>query len=183
MYICWTDYCKGQEGSAMKRIISALVVSSLLLAGQVYAAAPPDAIVFEGGDVRIKGTGNGLVFPNGSRQTVAADGISKSVHGTVTGASVPNPGTVTGTGFSVSRTTLNSVGSYDITFSSAFSSTPDCVVSAAGHLTNINTQNGYVACEVTAISVNGATVECRNYRPLAALPTLIDTTFTFICVD
>jgi len=163
----------------MARIISALVVSSLLLAGQALAAAPPDSVVFEGGDVRIKGSGNGLVFPNGSRQTTAANGISKSVHGTIVGQNLANS---TGTGFSVDRITFPA-GSYEITFSSAFSNTPDCVVSAAGHLTDVNTQNGYVACEVTAVSEQGVVVECRNYRPLAADPTLINTTFTFICVD
>jgi hypothetical protein len=158
----------------MKRIISALLVSLLFWAGQAYAVHPPDAIVFDGGDVRIKqGSGGALVFQDGSRQTTAAEGISKLVHGTVAGSG-------SGTGFSV----VNSpTGTYNITFSPAFSSTPDCVVSAAGHLTDVNTQNGYVACEVTAVSEQGVVVECRNYRPLAATPTLINTTFTFICVD
>jgi hypothetical protein len=41
----------------------------LLSAGTLFAA--PDAIVFQGGDVRISGLGNGLVFPNGSIQTTA----------------------------------------------------------------------------------------------------------------
>jgi hypothetical protein len=154
----------------MKRIIAVLVVSSLLLAGQALAA---DGIVFDGGDVRIKqGSGGALVFQDGSRQTTAAAGISKLVHGTVSAAG-------SGTGFTVDQT---DTGTYDISFAPAFSSTPDCVVSAAGHLTTINSQNGYVACEVTAISKQGVVVECRNYRPLAANPTLIDDIFTFICV-
>jgi hypothetical protein len=157
----------------MIRIISALMVSSLLLAGQALAA---DSVVFEGGDVRIKGSG-GLVFPDNTRQTTAADGISKSVHGTVVGANLASS---TGTGFSVVSSTL---GTYDITFFPAFRSTPDCVISPVGHLVTVNSQSGYVACEVTAVSVQGAVVECRNYRPLASPPTLIDTTFTFICVD
>jgi hypothetical protein len=156
----------------MKRIISALVVSSLLLAGQALAA---DGIVFDGGDVRIKkGSGGALVFQDGSRQTTAANGVSKLVHGTVSGS-----GSWTGTGFSVDRT---DIGTYDITFSPAFSSTPDCVVSAAGHLVNDYTQYGYVACEVTAISEHEVVVECRNYRPLNSTPTPIDDIFTFICV-
>jgi hypothetical protein len=162
----------------MKRIISALLVSSLFLAGQAYAANPPDAIVFDGGDVRIKGNNNGLVFPDNTRQTTATSGISKGVHGTVVGTNM----TSSGSGFSVGRTTLVPAGSYDITFSSAFSNTPDCVVSAAGHLTTALIQYGYVACEVTAVSEQGATVVCRNYT-YPAPPQLFDTTFTFICVD
>jgi hypothetical protein len=156
----------------MKKIISALVASSLLLAGQALAA---DGIVFDGGDVRIKqGSGGALVFQDGSRQTTAAaaDGVSKLVHGTVAGSG-------SGTGFSVVQT---DTGTYDITFSPAFSSTPDCVVSAANHLANANTQYGYVACEVTSVSKTAAWVECRNYRPLYSTPTLIDDIFTFICV-
>jgi hypothetical protein len=171
----------------MKRIISALVMLSLLLAGQSLAAE--DSVVFEGGDVRIKGIGNGLVFPNGSRQTVAADGISKSVHGTVVGASVPNPGAVTGTGYSVSRTILNSVGTYEITFSPAFSNTPDCVISPVGHSTTININYSFIDCELSTVSsptfsTHSATVECKYYNTsFPDSPKLRDATFTFICVD
>jgi hypothetical protein len=152
----------------MKRIISALVLSSLLLAGQAYAAH--DSVVFEDGDVRIKGPG-ALVFPNGSRQTVAAEGISKLVHGTVSGA-------VSGTGFSVVQT---DTGTYDITFSPAFSSTPDCVISPVGHTTTIGISYSFIDCEVTSISASGARVECRYYYTYAT-PKLIDDIFTFICV-
>jgi len=158
----------------MKSIISALVASSLLLAGQALAA---DGIVFDGGDVRIKqGSGGALVFQDGSRQTTAAaaDGVSKLVHGTVSAS-----GSWTGTGFSVDHNT--DTGTYDITFSPAFSSTPDCVITPVGHLVTYTTQNAYVACEVTAISKQGVVVECRYYYPYAT-PKLIDDIFTFICV-
>jgi hypothetical protein len=175
----------------MKRIISALVASSLLLASQALAA--PDSVVFEGGDVRIKGLGNGLVFPDGSRQTTAAEGVSKLVHGTVAGASVPSSssGSVSGTGFSVSRTVSNQPGSYNITFSPAFSSTPDCVITPVGHNTNADIQYGNVACELSTLvaptfSAERARVECRHYQPYSVITStanLIDTTFTFICVE
>jgi len=201
----------------MKRIISVLVVSSLLLAGQVFAV--PDTVVFEGGDVHIKGTGNGLVFPDGTIQTTktlqgpagpkgatgatgatgpkgdpgVANGISKGVHGTVAGASVPSNSnsTVTGTGFSVNRTISAQPGSYNITFSPAFSTPPDCVITPVGHNTNANIQYGYVACELSTLvdptfSAVKARVECRHYQPYSNITStnnLIDTTFTFICVN
>jgi hypothetical protein len=175
----------------MKSIISALVASSLLLAGHALAAAPPDSVVFEGGDVRIKGSGNGLVFPDGSRQTTAAaaDGVSKGVHGTVVGASVPNNSnsTVTGTGFYVNRTTTGSVGTYNITFNPEFSTPPDCVITPVGHLVNYTTQNAYVDCQLSTLdsptfSAQRARVECKYYYNFAT-PQLIDDTFTFICVE
>jgi len=52
----------------MERIFVGLAVV-ILSAGTLFAA--PDAIIFQGGDVRISGDGNGLVFPNGSIQTTA----------------------------------------------------------------------------------------------------------------
>lgn len=198
----------------MIRIISALLASSLLFAGQAFAA--PDSVVFEGGDVRINGLGNALVFPNGSTQTTAtvqgiqgiqgiqgvkgdkgdpgvANGISKGVHGTVAGASVPSNSnsTVTGTGFSVNRTISAQPGSYNITFSPAFSTPPDCVITPVGHNTNANIQYGYVACELSTLvdptfSAVKARVECRHYQPYSNITStnnLIDTTFTFICVN
>jgi hypothetical protein len=60
----------------MKRIISALVMLSLLLAGQALAAE--DSVVFEGGDVRIKGIGNGLVFPNGPDRPLQPTGSPRA---------------------------------------------------------------------------------------------------------
>jgi hypothetical protein len=202
----------------MKRIISALMASSLLLAGQAFAA---DAIVFDGGDVRIS-PGNALVFQDGTPQTTAtlkgdkgdqgiqgiqgiqgakgdkgdpgvANGISKGVHGTVVGANVPSnsSGTVTGTGFYVNRTTTGSVGTYNITFNPAFSTPPDCVITPVGHNTNAIIQYGYVACELSTLvaptfSAERARVECRHYQPYSVITStanLIDTTFTFICVE
>jgi hypothetical protein len=196
----------------MKKIISALVVSSLLLAGQALAA---DGIVFDGGDVRIKqGSGGALVFQDGTTQTTAtlkgdkgdqgiqgiqgpkgdkgdpgvANGISKGVHGTVVGANVPSNSNIAvpGTGFYVNRTTTDSVGTYKITFSPAFSTPPDCVISPVGHLVNYTTQNAYVDCQLSPLvapyfSAQRATVECRYYYNFAT-PQLIDDTFTFICV-
>jgi hypothetical protein len=224
----------------MKRIISALMASSLLLAGQAYAA---DGVVFDGGDVRIS-PGNALVFQDGTTQTTATlqgpantlaigtvttgasgsqaaatitgtspnqvlnltipqgpqgiqgtagvtNGITKGVHGTVVGANVPsnsnNP--VNGTGFYVNRTISAQPGSYNITFNPAFSTPPDCVITPVGHFYDpVTTQYAYIACEVSTLdaptfSAEKATVECRFYRGLAATPTLIDTTFTFICVE
>jgi hypothetical protein len=156
----------------MKKIISALVASSLLLAGQALAA---DGIVFDGGDVRIKqGSGGALVFQDGSRQTTAANGVSKLVHGTVSGAG-------SGTGFSVVKT---DTGTYDITFSPAFSSTPDCVISPVGHTTTIGISYSFIDCELSTVSppsASGARVECRYYYTYAT-PKLIDDIFTFICV-
>lgn len=46
-----------------------VVVSLVLWVG--HAFANPDSVVFEGGDVRINGAGNGLVFPDGSIQNSA----------------------------------------------------------------------------------------------------------------
>jgi hypothetical protein len=198
----------------MKRIISALVASSLLLAGQTYAADPPDAIVFDGGDVRINGTGNGLVFPNGSRQTVAtpegppgpqgiqgppgpagqqgiqgvkgdkgdpgvANGISKGVHGKIVGSDLA---TSTGSGYTVARTTPQSTGTYDITFSlPAFSSAPDCVISPVGNTPGPN--GTFIGCEVATASASMARVECKYYYYAFGTPQFIDGIFTFICVE
>ena len=186
----------------MLKSISVLFASSLLLAGQAFAS---DAVVFDGGDVRIS-AGNALIFQDGTPQTTAtlkgdkgdkgiqgiqgppgpkgdkgdkgdpgvADGISKGVHGTIAGTG----SIVTGAGFTTQHT---ATGSYTIAFSTAFSDTPDCVVSPVGHLNNYTTNNNYVACEVTAVSAAGATVQCKYYF-YANFPTLIDDTFTFICV-
>jgi hypothetical protein len=194
----------------MKSIISALVMSSLLLAGQAFAA--PDAVVFDGGDVHITGDGNGLVFPDGTIQTTktvkgdqgiqgiqgiqgpkgnkgdpgVANGISKGVHGTVVGSNLPDS---TGSGFTVARTTSVPAGSYNITFDPAFSTPPDCVITPVGHFYDaVSTQYAYIACEVSTLvdptfSAQRARVECKYYRHLSAIPTLIDATFTFICVE
>lgn len=194
----------------MLKSISALLASMLLLAGQAFAL-PPDAVVFDGGDVVINGGGTGLVFPNGTRQTTAtlkgdqgiqgiqgiqgppgpkgdkgdkgdpgvADGISKGVHGTISSSS----SIITGTGFTVARTASVPAGSYTITFSTAFSGPPDCVISAVGHNTNTNISFAYVACEESAVSAQVVRVDCRYYEPYIDISNhLIDDTFTFICV-
>ncbi len=220
----------------MLKSISALLASSLLLAGQAFAVS--DAVVFDGGDVVINGGGTGLVFPDSSRQTTATlqgpagpagpantlsigtvttgasgsqaaasitgtspnqvlnltipqgpqgpagvvDGMVKAVHGTINGAN-STPSIVTGTGFTVARTTGVTTGSYDITFSAAFSGTPDCVISPVGHTTT-GTNTGSVDCEVPStatVTTTGARVVCKYYYA-NAFPIPIDDTFTFICV-
>jgi hypothetical protein len=204
----------------MTRFILAMVIS-LLMVGQTIAA--PDAIVFDGGDVRIKeGSGGALVFQDSSRQTTATlqgppgpagptgatgatgatgpqgppgpqgpagvvNGITKAVHGTIVGSNVPHNSTsVQGTGFSVARTSADSVGSYVITFSPDFNHVPDCVISPVGHLLSTDLQYPYFDCQLSTLdsqnfTVHNATVECRAYRPYAT-PLLRDATFTFICV-
>jgi hypothetical protein len=83
--------CHLNKEGVMEKILVGLALV-LLSAGTVFAA--PDAIVFQGGDVRISGTGNGLVFPNGTIQTKAAlEGLSI---GTVTTGS-PAAASITGT--------------------------------------------------------------------------------------
>lgn len=162
----------------MFRIILALVATSLLSAGQAFAV--PDAVLFDGGDVRINdtgGIGNGLVFPDGSKQTTAAGGVTKVVHGTIAGSTIPSIGTVIGTGFNVARTTSNSIGTYNITFSPSFTTVPDCVVTPRN---NSRTPfNAYIGCEVTSVSTTAANVECHSYINNFDF---VDATFTFICV-
>jgi hypothetical protein len=53
----------------MAKYILAALVLSVSLAG--HASANPDAVVFQNGDVRISGPGNGLVFADGSLQLSA----------------------------------------------------------------------------------------------------------------
>ena len=79
----------------MARIILAAMVVWASFAGQ--AAAAPDAAVFQNGDVRMTGAGNGLVFPDGSIQnsastvavqTVSAPGSISFPNGTMSPAQI-----------------------------------------------------------------------------------------------
>ena len=63
-----TKLTKEKKGVMKKFFIGLTLV--LLSIGPLFAATN-DAIVFEGGDVRIIGSGNGLVFPDGSIQDKA----------------------------------------------------------------------------------------------------------------
>jgi hypothetical protein len=194
----------------MLKQLSLMFLFSLLVSGDALAAT--DSVVFYGGDVRIYGTGNGLVFGDGTLQTTAtlqgpagpqgptgapgpagpqgpqglpgpqgspgvANGISKGVHGTINGL---NLSIITGTGFTVARTSPNGVGSYDITFSSPFTAPPTCVISSVGHGT---ANSGLTDCQTSALAVDKVRVECKNYYPFATVPALSDTAFSLICVQ
>lgn len=65
------------------------------------ALASPDALVFSGGDVRITGSGNGLVFPDGTTQysaTLSSTGGTITANGSGSGIAV----TQVGTGYGIS---------------------------------------------------------------------------------
>jgi hypothetical protein len=158
----------------MLRIAIIVFIVSVLFVD--YGFSSPDAVVFQEGDVRITGPGNGLVFPDGSVQYSAV--ISAPIHGTIGGLT---GGTVqSGSGFTSTRT---SVGSYAITFTNALAAAPDCFVSAQG---NVLGGNGYVACELSELSTQTSiNVICLQYPPPSGTgpytPVPINSLFTFIC--
>ena len=147
----------------MFKIVIIVFVVSLLLVDYVFS------------DVRIYGLGNGLVFPDGSKQSSAPTPTPAPVHGTIGG--LTGGTTQPGNGFTSTRT---DTGSYFIDFDPHLTSTPDCFISSQGNTQN---GNGYVACEPGPLSNSSINVTCWQYRESQFSPVKINSDFTFICVQ
>jgi hypothetical protein len=148
-------------GLFMFKIAIIVFVVSLFLVDYVFS------------DVRIYGLGNGLVFPDGSKQSSAP--VPAPVHGTIGG--LTGGTTQSGNGFTSTRT---DTGSYFIDFDPHLTSTPDCFISSQGNTQN---GNGYAACEPVTLSNSSINVTCWQYSNSQYSPVKINSDFTFICVQ
>ena len=159
----------------MTRILLLVFVLSVFFVDYVFSNN--DSVVFQDGDVRINGLGNGLAFPDGTMQYSAAPAVP--LHGTIGGIT---GGTLqTGKGFTSIRT---STGFYTVSFTNPFSTAPDCFVSAQG---NVSGGNGHVVCELSDLANQSAiNVNCLQYPPPGVIgqnsAEPINSLFSFICV-
>lgn len=82
--------------------LSGIVIGMVLLSA-VTAFAGSDSLVVDGGDLRINGTGNGLVFSDGTIQATAAPSNMKSV------ATCADAGAKSNSDCTCAKTTLSKV--------------------------------------------------------------------------
>jgi|GEM_PF-6102903 len=165
----------------------AIVVLCVCFALMFPVVALGDSEVNVDGNLRLT-SGGYLIFTDGTAAnstssmcsggcTGSVDGITKAVHGIYGGS-----GALTGNGFSV---THNGTGSYTITFTSAFSEAPHCVVTSLGH---VSTSQGYVACELSSVpTASSFTVTCMQYIPISFTypyysESFINSALSFICL-
>ena len=174
----------------MRKLIVVAGFISLVFVSSVHAN--PDGVVIGEGDLHITGGGS-LVFSDGSVQSHAqvqgpagpqgstgpqgaqgiqgpigpqgpkgdtggtTNGITKAVHGTFGQNGEFTPGN----GFSVNHT---GTGAYVVTFTTPFTSAPNCGITPLGHYHDIN---GYAACELSNVAATTAiTITCWQYIPI-----------------